>query len=195
VIELTYLGCGLLAGIIAGYIGLGGGVIMVPYLTLLVGLDIKTAVPISVTAIAANSIAVSTEYLKKGLIDLNLVAKLALFLVFGFLTGSYLGDFIPDQYIKILFAILLLYTAYNLGFKKPPTQANSPEDFKPLNVLTMLLSFLTGIIAALLGLGGGVIMVPVLFLMGHQTLAQARGTWAFTYGFASVAALILFLIQ
>lgn len=196
--PLIYLGCGLLAGTLAGYLGLGGGIIMIPYLTLVAGLDIKTAVPISVTAIAANSVAVSSEFLKQGLVDPGMAVKLAAVVMLGFITGSMLIDLVPSNTLKLVFAVLLLYTAYNLLFRnnrRKQSQTNQTDPARPITPVTLLITFFTGTLAAMLGLGGGVIMVPVLFLMGHLSLAKARGTWAFTYGFAAVSALVIFLIH
>lgn len=196
--PLLYLGCGLLAGTLAGYLGLGGGIIMIPYLTLITGLDIKTAVPISVTAIAANSIAVSSEYLKQGLVDLGLAVKLAAVVILGFITGSMMIELVPAEGLKLIFSALLLYTAYNLLFhnnRKKRNQTEQPDALLPITPITLLITYLTGTLAAMLGLGGGVIMVPVLYLLGHSSLANARGTWAFTYGFAAVSALVIYLIH
>ena len=64
-----YMLCGLTAGLLGGYLGLGGGIIMVPFLTIAAGLDIKVAVPVSVTATVVTSIASSNEYLKKGMTE------------------------------------------------------------------------------------------------------------------------------
>jgi hypothetical protein len=190
-----YLGCGLLAGILGGYLGLGGGVVMVPYMTLLAGLGIKEAVPISIAAMVANSIAVSTEYLKKDLVDLSLSMRLAVATVLGYITGSILINYVPSSALKLIFTVSLLYTAYNLAFKKSPGGNNPLEQSRSVRPLTIVITYLAGTIGALIGLGGGVIMVPVLFLLGHSTLAKARGTWSFTYGFASLAALLVFLIH
>ena len=68
-----YILCGLTAGLLGGYLGLGGGIVMVPFLTVIAGVDIKTAVPVSVTAIVVNSFSASNEYLKKGMVDMELV--------------------------------------------------------------------------------------------------------------------------
>ena len=73
--QLLYVLCGLTAGLLGGYLGLGGGVIMVPFLTVVTGLDIKIAAPISITAIVVNSFSASNEYLKKGMVDLELVVS------------------------------------------------------------------------------------------------------------------------
>ncbi|MFZ5979322.1 MAG: TSUP family transporter, partial [Candidatus Zixiibacteriota bacterium] len=89
---LIYLSCGLSAGIVGGYLGIGGGIVMVPFMTLLMDLDIKTAVPVSMTAIVVNSISASNEYLKKNMVNIELALTLAVFTVLGNITGSYLSD-------------------------------------------------------------------------------------------------------
>ncbi|UCD64867.1 MAG: TSUP family transporter, partial [Candidatus Zixiibacteriota bacterium] len=81
--QLLYVLCGLSAGLLGGYLGLGGGVVMVPFLTVLVGIDIKQAAPISITAIVVNSFTASNEYLKRGMVDMELVIVLAVFMVLG----------------------------------------------------------------------------------------------------------------
>ena len=190
-----YLGCGLLAGILGGYLGIGGGVVMVPYMTLLGGLGIKEAIPLSLAAMVANSIAVSTEYLKKDFVDLPLSIRLAVTTVLGYISGSILIDYIPSSALKIVFALLLLYTAYNLAFRKYPNSNTMETLSQPIRPVTIVLTYLAGTFGALLGLGGGVMMIPLLLFLGHADLVRARGTWSFTYGFASLAALLVFLLH
>ena len=69
--TLESLGCGILAGLFGGYLGLGGGIVIVPFLTLAMGIDIKQAVPVSMAAIVVNSLSASSEYMKKGMVDLE----------------------------------------------------------------------------------------------------------------------------
>ena len=92
-----YLTCGLSAGIVGGYLGLGGGLIMVPFMTLLMGVDIKTAVPVSMSAVMVNSISSSNEYLKKNMVDIELGLVLAVFTVLGNIAGSNLDSVIPGN--------------------------------------------------------------------------------------------------
>jgi len=193
---LIYLSCGLSAGIVGGYLGLGGGIIMVPFMTLLMGLDIKTAVPVSMSAIVVNSISASNEYLKKNMVDVELGLVLAVFTVLGYITGSYLSDIIPGNYIKLLFSVVLLYTAFSfIRKKKTNPEAPQPVSRGTYLFVSLFVTFLTGIIAALIGIGGGIIIIPVLFLVLNLPLTVVRGTWSFTYGFAAAASTAVYFIN
>ena len=193
---LIYLSCGLSAGIVGGYLGLGGGIIMVPFMTLLMGLDIKTAVPVSMTAIVVNSISASNEYLKKNMVDIELALTLAVFTVLGNVTGSYLSDVIPGEYIKLLFSVVLLYTAFSFIRKKKNSELSFPETGRGIYFfVTVFVTFFTGLISALIGIGGGIIIIPVLFLVLNLPLTIVRGTWSFTFGFAAAASTAVYFIN
>ncbi|MGH8014732.1 MAG: TSUP family transporter, partial [Candidatus Zixiibacteriota bacterium] len=81
--TLSYILCGVLAGLLGGYMGLGGGVILVPYMTIVLGMDIKEAVPVSMIAIVVGTLTASTPYLKKSMVDTELVIMISLFMVVG----------------------------------------------------------------------------------------------------------------
>ena len=193
---LLYLGCGLSAGLLGGYLGLGGGIVMVPYLTLFAGLNIKAAVPVSIAAIAVNSLSSSTEYLKKGMVDLELVILLALFMTVGNIFGSSLVQVAPADLIRIVFTLALVYTAVVfLRGRKDGTHAVYPNGRDKYLAVTMVLTLATGLLAGLIGIGGGLILVPLLFLLIGLPLTTARGTSAFLIGFSAAASTIVFLLQ
>jgi len=193
---LIYLSCGLSAGIVGGYLGLGGGIIMVPFMTLLMGLDIKTAVPVSMTAIVVNSISASNEYLKKNMVDIELALTLAVFTVLGNVTGSYMSDVIPGDYIKLLFSAVLLYTAISFIRRKKNSELSAPKTGRGTYLfVTVFVTFFTGLISALIGIGGGIIIIPVLFLVLNLPLTIVRGTWSFTFGFAAAASTAVYFIN
>lgn len=193
---LIYLSCGLSAGIVGGYLGLGGGIVMVPFMTLLMGLDIKTAVPVSMTAIVVNSISASNEYLKKNMVNIELALMLAVFTVLGNITGSYLSDVIPGDFIKLLFSAVLLYTAVSFIRKKKNAGTLAPESSRGTYFfVTVFVTFFTGLISALIGIGGGIIIIPVLFLVLNLPLTIVRGTWSFTFGFAAAASTAVYFIN
>ena len=109
-----YILCGLIAGLLGGYLGLGGGIVMVPFLTVVLGIDIKTAVPISVSAIVVNSLSASNEYLKKGMVDLELVVIICIFMVTGNIIGSSFSALIPSEITRTILTVILIYTAFSL---------------------------------------------------------------------------------
>lgn len=192
---LLYLLCGILAGLLGGYLGVGGGIVIVPFLTLAAGLDIKQAIPVSMAAIVVNSLASSSEYMKKGMVDLELMVVLTFAMVLGMLIGSTLLTIVSASYIKLLLAGFMLYTAVTLmrGQEKPAhiVAANKASRLR----LCAVLSFLGGILAGLVGVGGGLIVIPLMFLIIGIPLATARGTSSFIVGFSGAASLAVYFIN
>jgi len=193
---LLYIGCGLTAGLLGGYLGLGGGIIMVPYLTLVAGTDILTAVPVSVTAIVVNSIASSTEYLRKGMVDLEISLILAVFMTMGNIFGSKLSETVSTEFIQLVFTALLLYTSVVfIRGRKPKERIRFADNRKKYLPLCILLIFLTGMLAGLVGIGGGIILIPIMFLIIGLPLTTARGTSSFMIGFSAAASAAVYFLN
>ena len=192
---LLYLGCGLVAGVLGGYLGLGGGVAMVPYLVVLMGVDIRMAVPVSTAAITVSSVSASTEYLKKSMVDLEMVLTLAVFLTMGNVLGSSLVAVIPRDLLQLVFTAFLVYTSlmFLKGRKTADRQTSGSDLTVKYWLATSGLSFLAGVMGGLLGVGGGIIMVPVLYLMLGLPLTTARGTMTFMFGFSAAASTLVFM--
>lgn len=191
-----YIACGLSAGLLGGYLGLGGGIIMVPFLTVVAGLDIKVAVPVSVTAIVVNSLASSNEYLRKGMVDLELMVLLATFTIIGNAGGSVLSGYISADVTSYVLAVFVIYAAISLLKGKDENRKLSFSDNRKKYLLVcILISLLTGIVAALIGIGGGVILVPTLYLIIGVPLSTARGTSSMLIGFSSAAAAVVYMVS
>lgn len=191
-----YLLCGLAAGLAGGYLGLGGGIVMVPFLTVVTGLPIKTAVPVSISAIVVNSIASSTEYLRKGMVDLELVIILAIFMSMGNVAGSLLSSVVPTSAIQLIFTAMLAYTAVALLKNRNSSDAQSLEGTSHRNIaIAIALILAAGLMAGLLGIGGGVVIIPLLYLVVGIPLTTARGTSSFMIGFSAAAATVVYFIS
>lgn len=192
---LLLLSCGILAGLIGGYLGVGGGIIIVPFLTLAMGYGIKEAIPISMAAIVINSLASSSEYMKKGMVDLELMVVLTFAMVIGMIAGSTLLTVIPAAYVKFLLAVVLVYTAISLLQGKEKSAATVAANKKSRLMLCALLAGLGGVLAGLVGIGGGVIVIPLMFLLIGIPLATARGTSSFIVGFSGAASLAVYFLN
>ena len=191
-----YILCGLTAGLLGGYLGLGGGIVMVPFLTVIAGVDIKTAVPVSVTAIVVNSFSASNEYLKKGMVDMELVVLLSIFMIMGNITGSNLALIIPGKYTQLLLSLILLYTAFSLIKGRKATEKMTFSDNRgKYIVICTFISFATGVLAGLVGIGGGVILVPVMYLIIGLPLTTARGTSSLMVGFSAAASCAVYFLN
>ncbi len=166
-----------------------------PFLTLVMGVPMHQAVALSLSAIMANSIASSNEYLKKDFIDFRLVAPLAIFASIGAVFGSSISQYIPAEYLKIIFSLFLLYTIYSLLKKKETGQTDSGSAGKPNLSLICIIALLAGIVSALIGVGGGIVIIPAIYLLMNYSINIARGTSAFTIGIIATAGSIVYLFQ
>ncbi len=192
---LGYMLCGVLAGLLGGYLGLGGGIIIVPYLTLVMGLNIKAAVPVSMAAIVINSLASSSEYMKRGMVDLELMVSLTLSMVVGMICGSMLLTVVTPAYVKLLLSLVLLYAAYNVIRGQEPSLSDSTSHGRAAMVWCVILALVGGTLAGLVGVGGGVIVIPLMYLLLGVPLARARGTSSFIVGFAGAASLAVYFFS
>jgi len=193
---ILYISCGLSAGLLGGYLGLGGGIVMVPFLTVIAGLDILVAVPVSVTAIVVNSIASSNEYLRRGMVDLELVVVLAIFSVLGNVTGSLVSDQIPGSIVRIVLTVIIIYAAFSLfKNKKKEKKLGFADNRGRYLVVCVFVAYAVGLLAAIVGIGGGVVLVPMLYLVIGLPLDQARGTSSMMIGFSSAAASMVYLMN
>lgn len=109
-----FLASGIAAGILGAILGLGGGIIVTPFLTLALGIDIKYAIGASVISVIATSSGASIAYLKDDLLNLRVTMFLEIATTLGAIVGALLtGIFAPDV-LYIFFGSLLLFSAYNM---------------------------------------------------------------------------------
>jgi uncharacterized membrane protein YfcA len=186
---LIYLSAGLAGGLLGGYLGLGGGVIMVPYLTVIAGLDIKAAVPVSVSAIMVNSFSSSTAYLKKGMVDMETAVVLSVSMILGNMIGSSMSEFVSSHTVRLVFTLILLYAAFSfMRTRAADNQSSITRVRKRPIALVMTIALFAGCLAGLTGVGGGIVLVPMMYLLMGMPLATSRGTSTFLIGFSAAAA-------
>jgi len=102
-----------LAGLLGSLTGLGGGVIIVPLLTLLFGMDIRYAIGASLVSVIATSSGAAAAYLKEGFSNIRVGMFLEVATTIGAICGAYLATRIPTAAIAIIFGIVLLYSAWS----------------------------------------------------------------------------------
>ncbi|MDA3012919.1 MAG: sulfite exporter TauE/SafE family protein [Actinomycetota bacterium] len=170
---LIYLIIGLLGGILSGLLGIGGGVLFVPLLTYLSTTNFKTNTGISSMAVVLVGTASATAYLlndfSKGQ---NFITEIVIMIIAGIL-GSYFGSKltfkINTKLLKRIFSVLLIFSGYRMIF------ANQVESITgDILILFFVIGFISGIGSGLLGIGGGIIRIPLLVLFGgfEQIIAQ-----------------------
>jgi uncharacterized membrane protein YfcA len=165
---------GLAAGFLSGLFGVGGGIIVVPAL-LLLGIDQRLAAGTSVAAILPTSIVGAIGYAISGNVDWLAGALLAVGVVVGAQVGSYLLAKLPTGVLFWIFVVFLGVTVVSLWIVIP--QRDDVIEVTALTGIALVLTGLvTGVLSALLGVGGGIVVVPVLmFFFGASDLV-AKGT-------------------
>ncbi|MEO0248017.1 MAG: sulfite exporter TauE/SafE family protein [candidate division WOR-3 bacterium] len=184
------------AGTFGALLGLGGGIILVPALTLLFQESPKHAVAASLVAVVANSCVGVQTFLARDQTDLPVAIRLLVPTVLGAIVGARLGTVFPADWVAGLFIGLILYVTAQLLLQKPSTsheEANAPLPTTAFRKrVGLCLSFLAGVISALLGVGGGILQVPVLHLMWGTPLWGAVATSNFLLGPTGTTSALLY---
>lgn len=173
------LAVGFVIGFCGSALGIGGGVIAVPVLSLLFGFDFKRAVSTSlatiIPAVTVGSISYFIWDIKTG--QSNIILSIAAITAIGTVIGSFLGVKIAhithDRLLKIIFAAMLIITSLKLlNILKIPTSMVETSPWPYLILLGVFAGFASG----MLGIGGGVIIVPALTLFFVDSIHQAIPT-------------------
>lgn len=166
---------GLAAGMLSGLFGIGGGTIIVPALVLWLGMPQKLAAGTSVAAILPTAIVGASTYAIQGNVDWIAAACLAVGIVVGAQFGSHLLAKAPVSALQWGFMGFLVVVIVSLWLVVP--QRDDQISLGVVQVLLLVVTgFVTGILSGLLGVGGGIVVVPVLmFFFGANDLA-ARGS-------------------
>ncbi len=175
---------GLGIGWFASMLGVGGGILIVPTLTLILHFPIKHAIAVSLIGVSATSLMAASNYLKSGLVDVELGITLESSTILGALTGGLLSGYLKSGILYILFAILVIYTAYVMwaGKKVKDIENNGYSHLTE----GVGFSFFAGLASALLGIGGGVLKVPIMNLVMNVPVRTAVATSSFMIGMTAV---------
>jgi uncharacterized membrane protein YfcA len=166
---------GLMGGLLSGAIGVGGGIIMVPLLMWLLGMDQRRAAATSLVAIVPGAISGTIQYGLLGELDAVAGLIVAVGGVGGSLIGTKLLRMLSLTWLRWLFIALLVLVAVRLFFEVPSRDAQlalSPGVIAALVALGLVM----GIASGLFGIGGGVILVPVLIAFFGLGDLLAKGT-------------------
>lgn len=168
------------AGLLGALTGLGGGIIVVPMLTLLFGVDMRYAIGAALVSVIATSSGAAAAYVREGFTNVRVGIFLEVATTVGALVGASMAGLIPTRVLGVLFGVMLLYTAYRSLRSSDETHlASSPHPWAvklrlngsyPTSSGTQsyvvqrvptgfLIMFGAGVLSALLGIGSGVVKV------------------------------------
>ena len=164
IVELAALGLG--TGFLAGLLGIGGGMLMVPFITIIMGhrgapadLSVKMAIATSMATIIFTSVSSVRAHHKRGAVRWDIVTRLAPGIVIGSLAGS-LGVFalLKGQALAIFFALFVGFSATQMFRNKKP----EPSRQMPGTAGQLAAGGSIGFVSGLVGAGGGFISVPFM---------------------------------
>lgn len=115
--TLLMMAVGLFAGIVGAILGLGGGIVITPVLTLMMGLDIKYAIGASIIAVIATSSGSTIAYLRDEVLNLRVAMFLEIATTIGAIAGALLTGVLNPKYLYLLFGFLLVFSGWNM-FRK-----------------------------------------------------------------------------
>jgi uncharacterized membrane protein YfcA len=167
---------GLVAGFTSGLFGVGGGIVVVPALTLLARFPPKLATGTSLTAIVPISVAGAIGYATAGELDLAYAGLVAAGALAGAVVGTRWLETISVPALQLLFAALMLVTAVRLVTGGDADGAGRSDLSATVVVGLLALGLAAGILAGLFGVGGGIIIVPVLTIAFGLPLVLAKGS-------------------
>jgi len=176
---------GFIGGVLSGILGIGGGIVFVPLLTYFTKEDFKINTGISSLAIVFVVSASAISYITNGIEISNYVLYLILGAILGGYLGSHISKFITSINLQRMFSVLLLFAAYRMFFS-----TNFSTKFEENILLYVLIGILSGLGSGLLGIGGGIIRIPLLIFFGGIGNLAAQGVSLITAIPSSIAAVI-----
>jgi uncharacterized membrane protein YfcA len=212
-IELLVFAAAIGAGVFGSLVGVGGGIMLVPLLTVALGVDIKHAIAASLLGVIAVSTAAAASYLRSGLVDRRLGLTLLLATAAGGIVGGYVAGLLDARVLAAMFGVVLVLVAVQMlrGTRRAPLElVGEPTglEFESSYVepttgeeiayrarrvgLGTAISLAAGAISGLLGIGGGVVNVPTMNLVMGIPIRIALTTSTYMLGATAVASAVIY---
>ncbi|BDU78524.1 UPF0721 transmembrane protein [Mesoterricola sediminis] len=217
--SLLIFGFSILAGIVGAMLGLGGGIILVPLLTLGFGVPMRTAVAASTVSIIATSTGAAISYLSERLSNVRVAMWLEMGTATGSLTGALVAAYLSPRLLSLLFGGLLAFSAVNMfrtrhhelphGVKPDAISrrlrlggvfedrvAGVSVPYEVTNSLPGLgLMYISGAAAGLLGIGAGVFKVPAMDQVMKLPFKVSTATSNFMIGVTAASGAIVYFVR
>src|SRR2546427_4454307 len=209
----------IVAGFIGALFGLGGGVLIIPFLTLVEGVPVPLAVGSSIVSVVATSSSSAAAYVQDHLTNLRLGMFLEIGTVAGAITGAFVAAFLPVSALFILFGLILLYATIimirargidfpanvrpdktsrtlALGSQYEDHSLNKVVKYEVTRTpLTVFMGYFAGVVSGLLGVGGGIINVPTMNLLSKVPVKVASATSNFMIGVTAAASSSVYFVR
>jgi len=179
--AIALLSTGAIAGVLAGLLGVGGGIVIVPVLFLLFPLLgvhdsvlMHLAVGTSLATIIPTAIISARAHHKRGGVDFALLKSWGPAIFVGVLIGGYFGSSVKGETLTLIFAVVAILVAINMIFRK---EGVILADALPTGIAHHAIALVIGMFSVVMGIGGGTLGVPILTLFNYP-IRRAVGTAA-----------------
>jgi uncharacterized membrane protein YfcA len=209
----------ILAGLIGAVFGLGGGILIIPFLTLVEGVPVPYAIGASIVSVVATSSASAATFVQDRLTNLRLGMFLEVGTVLGAITGAFVAGFLAPSILFVLFGLMLIYASaimiagrridfpsgvvpdktaqkLRLGSEYFDPATGATSRYEVTNTLrTLGISGIAGVVSGLLGVGGGIISVPTMNLLSKVPVKVASATSNFMIGVTAAASSTVYFVR
>ncbi|MGV3529453.1 MAG: sulfite exporter TauE/SafE family protein [Flavisolibacter sp.] len=212
--TLIIFGGSLLAGLLGSLTGLGGGVVIIPMLTLLLGVDIRYAIGASIVAVIATSSGAAAVYVKEGFTNIRLGMLLEVATTLGAVGGALIAIHAATNSIAVIFGIILIVSAY-LSLTKKPAHLELHEKSKLASFFKLastypardgtlirynvrhvpggfLMMGVAGMLSGLLGIGSGALKVLAMDNIMRVPFKVSTTTSNFMIGVTAAASSVIY---
>jgi uncharacterized membrane protein YfcA len=205
------------AGVLGSLLGLGGGIIIVPALTLLLHVDIRFAIGASIVSVIATSSGAAAAYVRDGMTNLRVAMFLELGTTAGALSGAYLAGVVPVRTLYLVFGVVMGYSALAMFRKRHADvavavpadaladrldlhgsyvdEALGGEVHYPVtgSTIGLGLMYVAGVVSGLLGIGSGALKVPAMDVAMDLPIKVSTATSNFMIGITGLASALVYL--
>jgi uncharacterized membrane protein YfcA len=204
----------ILAGLLGSLTGLGGGVIIIPLLTLVLGVDIHYAIGASIISVIATSSGSAAAYVKEGITNIRIGMFLEIATTISAIFGAIITVYINPGYIAVMFGLILLFSAFMMLRKKVEHADNDtssalakffrlngsyptgtgPVSYAVHNVVGgFVMMFFAGIVSGMLGIGSGALKVLAMDNVMRIPFKVSTTTSNFMMGVTAAASAVVYL--
>ena len=202
------------AGLLGSLTGLGGGVVIIPLLTLVLGVDIHYAIGASIVSVIATSSGSAAAYVKEGITNIRIGMFLEIATTISAVLGAVITVYLNPSFIAVVFGMILLFSTVMMLRKKVdhsdndtsgklatylklngsyPT-AEGPKSYAVHNVMGgFVMMFFAGIISGLLGIGSGALKVLAMDNIMRIPFKVSTTTSNFMMGVTAAASAVVYL--
>lgn len=218
VFVLALGGISVAAGFLGSLVGLGGGIIVVPALTLLFGIDIRYAIGASIVSVIGTSSGAAAAYIRQGLTNLRVAMFLQLATTAGAVTGAFVSGFLRGRVLYLIFGLVLVPSALGMLRRMAVPAGPVPPDrwadqlqlhgsyfdeargrevsYRVTNTtLGLVIMWLAGVFSGLLGLGSGTLKVSAMDMAMRMPIKISTATSNLMIGVTAAASAGVYFLR